>query len=174
MYVVGKLLDTRIFHDHALIRAGILTTLRNLNLAYIDLYIITCPEGDVFAADAFTDTWDEMEKLVDLFLVKSIGLANFNAQQIQNLLISARVQPTVNQIECNPQFAQKALQEYCSRKSILITAFNVFGSPILMDEPIVNTLTAAFTPILRTLAKSNISFRFWTWQRNTREHPHRF
>jgi len=137
LYVVGKMLDTKIFHNPALIKAGILTTLRNLNLAYIDLYIITCPEGDLFAADAFTDTWDEMEKLVDYFLVKSIGLANFNAQQIQHLLISARVSPAVNQLECHPHFAQKALQEFCSQKRILVTAFNVFGSPALIEAPMI-------------------------------------
>lgn len=122
-----------------------MTTLRNLNLAYVDLYIINCPEGSVFADEGFVDTWYELENLVDLFLVKSIGLSNFNKEQIHHVLISARVTPAVNQMECNPYFTQRALGEFCSQKRIVITAFNVFGSQDLLEDPVVKcTVLATF------------------------------
>lgn len=64
LYLVSKLNDTKAFHNPALIKEEIMTTLRNLNLAYIDMYIIHCPEGTVFAGEVFADTWNQMEMLV--------------------------------------------------------------------------------------------------------------
>jgi len=70
--------------------------------------------------------------------VKSIGLSNFNEEQIHHLLIGARVQPATNHIECNPYFAQRDLGEFCSKKRILITAMNIYGMPSLLEDPLVN------------------------------------
>jgi len=137
LYLVGKLWDTRAFHNPALIMEALLKTLRNLNVAYIDMYIINCPEGDVFATEAFTDTWTALENLVDLFLVKSIGLSQFNIEQIEQLLTSARVRPVTNQIECNPYYTQRALREFCKQKRILITATSIFGSQDLIEDPYI-------------------------------------
>lgn len=39
-----------------------------------------------------------MEKLVDLGLVKSIGISNFNSQQIDRLLANCRIKPVNNQV----------------------------------------------------------------------------
>jgi len=137
LYLVGKLNDTKAFHSPALIKEAVLKTLRNLNLAYIDMYLIHCPEGSVFSSEAFVDTWNELEKLVDNYVVKSIGLSNFNIEQIHHLLIAARVSPAVNQIECNPYFTQRALREFCGQKRILISALNVFGTPDLREDPLI-------------------------------------
>lgn len=46
----------------------------------------------------YLDTWKEMERLVDLGLVKSIGVSNFNSQQIERLLAHCRIKPVVNQV----------------------------------------------------------------------------
>lgn len=42
-----------------------------------------------------------MEKLVDIGLVRSIGISNFNAAQIARLLESARIKPVTNQVLVN-------------------------------------------------------------------------
>lgn len=87
LYIVGKLWNPKAFHDPALIKGELMSTLRNLNLTYLDLYVIQCPEGEV---QNVNDTWHEMEKLIDNFIVKSIGVSNFNEEQISYLLTSAR------------------------------------------------------------------------------------
>lgn len=46
----------------------------------------------------YIDTWKAMEKLVDLGLVKSIGVSNFNSQQIDRLLANCRIKPVHNQV----------------------------------------------------------------------------
>jgi aldehyde reductase len=44
------------------------------------------------------ETWKAMEKCVELGLVRSIGLSNFNSQQIQHILDNCTIKPTVNQV----------------------------------------------------------------------------
>lgn len=46
----------------------------------------------------YVDTWKAMERLVDLGLVKSIGISNFNSEQIQRVLNVARIKPVLNQV----------------------------------------------------------------------------
>lgn len=133
LYIVGKLWDPKVFHDPALIKDAILSTLRNLNLTYLDLYVLQCPEGD-----QFVDTWHEMEKLVDNFIVKSIGLSNFSEQQIKHLLVSARCLPVTNQFDCHPYLAQRELSAYCRSKNIAVTVYNPFGSSALLEDPTVH------------------------------------
>jgi len=144
LYLVGKLWDTRAFHNPALIDEVLLTTLRNLNVAYIDMYIINCPEGIVFADEGFVDTWNAMENLVDKFLVKSIGLSQFSEEQIHHLLIAARVYPVTNQIENNPYHTQKALTEFCKQKRIVVTASGIFGSKDLIEDPLIMAMAKKY------------------------------
>jgi aldehyde reductase len=55
--------------------------------------------GKFIASDVdYVDTWKEMEKCVKLGLTKSIGLSNFNSEQIQRVLDIANVKPVVNQV----------------------------------------------------------------------------
>lgn len=55
----------------------------------------------------YLDTWKAMEKLVDLGLVKSIGISNFNSQQIDRLLANCRIKPVTNQVNSSEFFGVK-------------------------------------------------------------------
>ncbi|XP_069679240.1 aldo-keto reductase family 1 member B1-like isoform X2 [Periplaneta americana] len=101
---------------------------------------VTNKEGDVFDpkdengkliySDAdYVDTWREMEKCVELGLVKSIGLSNFNSQQIDRVLEIATIKPVVNQVECHPYFNQSKLINFCKEREIAIMAYAPFGRP---------------------------------------------
>uniref|UniRef100_A0A1B6C6T0 NADP-dependent oxidoreductase domain-containing protein n=1 Tax=Clastoptera arizonana TaxID=38151 RepID=A0A1B6C6T0_9HEMI len=70
-----------------------------------------------------------MEKCIQLGLVHNIGVSNFNIEQITRLLNSAKVRPTVNQIECNVYMNQKKLVSFCQHKQIVVIAYAPFGSP---------------------------------------------
>ena len=56
--------------------------------------------------------WREMEKLQAKGLVKDIGVSNFNAQTLLDLLNYAETPPAMNQIELNPYLQQTQLVEY--------------------------------------------------------------
>jgi aldehyde reductase len=51
----------------------------------------------------------ELEKAVDMGLVKNIGVSNFDQNQVDKILKHCRIRPLNNQIECHPFLAQDDL-----------------------------------------------------------------
>lgn len=78
-----------------------------------------------FISDAvdIVDTWRAMEKLVDLGLTRSIGLSNFNSEQVDRILSMARIKPVTNQVECSPLLNQKKLITFLKERNITLTAY---------------------------------------------------
>lgn len=68
-----------------------------------------------------------MENLVKLGLVKSIGISNFNSEQIDRLLGAAEIKPVTNQVEGSPELNQKKLIKFCKERDIVITAYRPLG-----------------------------------------------
>lgn len=83
----------------------------------------------VFSDVDYLDTWKEMEKLVDHGLVKSIGVSNFNSEQITRVLENCRIKPVTNQVECSPSLNQKKLIEFCKARDITVTAYSPLTRP---------------------------------------------
>lgn len=100
LFITSKVWNT--FHHPDSVRKACETTLKNLRLKYLDLYLIHWPmsykeDGDkMFPLDAneqyldggvdYLDCWKGMEALVGLGLVKSIGVSNFNSRQIDRVV----------------------------------------------------------------------------------------
>ncbi|XP_020814497.1 aldo-keto reductase AKR2E4-like, partial [Drosophila serrata] len=77
----------------------------------------------------YIDTWHAMEDLVKLGLVRSIGLSNFNMEQIQRIIQCSSYKPVVNQVEIWPGFLQKDLVDYCRYNGIIVNAHSPLGQP---------------------------------------------
>jgi len=99
------------------------------------------------------DTWKTMEKLVDLKLVRSIGLSNFKPSEIDEILQFARIKPVVNQVELHPYLNQKELREYCAQKNIIITSYCPLANLKQPNEPEAK-ISALSNPIIQQIAKS--------------------
>ena len=69
------------------------------------------------------DFWPKMEKLVEKGLAKSIGVSNYNVQNLCNLLSFCKIKPVVNEVEFNPYYYQKDLKEFCDKENIVIIAY---------------------------------------------------
>merc|ERR1719228_372127 len=81
-----------------------------------------------------------MESLVDAGLVRSIGISNFNSQQVDRVMQAARIQPAVNQVEMHPYFTNEKLAAHCAAHNIVMTAYSPLGCadlPWRRDEPLV-------------------------------------
>ncbi|VDI18809.1 Hypothetical predicted protein [Mytilus galloprovincialis] len=73
--------------------------------------------------------WKEMEGAVHIGLTRSIGLSNFNQQQIENILQKCTIPPAVLQTECHAHLQMTELVKFCQDKDIFVTAFAPLGSP---------------------------------------------
>ncbi|XP_021917011.1 1,5-anhydro-D-fructose reductase-like isoform X2 [Zootermopsis nevadensis] len=95
-----------------------------------DTLFPTDETGKLIPSDVdYVDTWKAMEECVKLGLAKSIGLSNFNSQQIQRVLDVATIKPVVNQVECHPYFNQSKMIAFCKERGIVVTAYAPFGRP---------------------------------------------
>jgi glycerol 2-dehydrogenase (NADP+) len=87
----------------------------------------------------FTDTWREMEKLVESGKARSIGVSNFGIRNLETLLASARIVPAVCQVELHPQCPSTKLVDFCKRKGIHFAAYCCLGSsnsPLAEDKTV--------------------------------------
>ena len=107
-------------------------TLRRLQLEYIDMYMDHWPTGEIrnhsedFRMVPINEFWPKMEKLVEQGLTKSIGVSNYNAQALCNLLSICKIKPVANEIEFHPYFYQKDLKDFCDKVNIAVISYYPF------------------------------------------------
>ncbi|RZC81632.1 hypothetical protein C5167_044208 [Papaver somniferum] len=138
LFITSKLWCTDAHPDRVLL--ALQSSLRNLKLEYLDLYLIHFPVslkpgnevtmdaagGKVFLMD-YKSVWAAMEECQNLGFTKSIGVSNFSCKKLQELLAIANIPPVVNQVEMSPVFHQTNLREYCKANNILVTAYSILG-----------------------------------------------
>lgn len=152
LFITSKLWNS----DHApdRVEAAIRKSLNNLQLDYLDLYLIHWPvafKAGHEHANSVSDlvslteipisyTWQAMEEVLGRGLTKHIGVSNFNITKLKQLLNNCTVKPEVNQVELHPYFQQNELVRFCEDNEILVTAYSPLGSRHLVnsDEGITN------------------------------------
>lgn len=119
IYVTSKLWLQDYGYEAA--KKGIDTSLRNLALDYMDLYLLHQPYGDTQGA------WKALEEAVRAGKIKSIGVSNHTEKLLKKLLPSMEILPAVNQMECNPYFQQKELRSFLNQYGIRLEAWYPLG-----------------------------------------------
>lgn len=147
MFVVTKLGNHH--HTAQQVRAACERSLASLDLGPIDLYLMHTPMGYQPDDTDYVDTWLAMEQLVHDGLVRSIGVSNFNSEQLQRLLDRATIKPVTNQVECSPNLAQRKLREFHAQHGIVLTAYGPLTRPHRIAE---GQQTALADPVVKALA----------------------
>ncbi len=125
-------------------------SLKDLQLDYLDLYLIHwpfpnyhAPGVDVDSRDphakpydheCFMETWRQMERLVDAGLVRHIGTSNMTIPKLELLLRDARIKPACNEMEQHPHFQQPAMFKFVMDNGIVPIGFCPIGSPTRPDR----------------------------------------
>jgi len=168
LWVTSKLWNDS--HAPEDVEPSIAQTLADLQLEYLDLYLIHWPVAvrkGLFIPETAADliplatmplkeTWFAMEKLVDNNLARHIGVSNFSAVKLAELLAIASIKPELNQVELHPYLQQRQLIDFCKNNQIHVTAYSPLGSPdrpdrlkekgepILLEEPTICTLAEKY------------------------------
>ena len=143
-------------------------SLRKLKLDYLDLYLIHWPfklerrEGDFFPMrgpgefaiipNNIIETYKAVEKLVDLKLVRHIGVSNFPIALLEKLRFAegVKIQPYTNQVEMHLYMQNEALVRYCEFRGMKLTGWGCLGRGtandgariVVLDDPVLKEVAA--------------------------------
>ena len=115
-------ITTKFFPDRKDPVAEARRNLQRLGVDYVDLYLIHWPAGGP------TWAWPGMEQARQLGYARSIGVSNFGAGELRQLLATATVPPVVNQVQFSPYKYRKALLESCRQNGIALEAYSPLGT----------------------------------------------
>ena len=164
LFVTSKLWNNR--HDPKIVQRAFESTLADLNIGYLDLYLIHWPvalKESVLIPESAADmvslsdlplakTWEAMVKLTESDPLKSVGVSNFSEVKIKDITAKVGKKPAVNQVELHPYLQQSSLKSFCDTEEIVLTAYSPLGSydrptdrsannePNLFEDPILEKI----------------------------------
>ncbi|MHA1819496.1 MAG: aldo/keto reductase [Promethearchaeota archaeon] len=162
-------ITSKVWNDkHTQVIEACQQTLNDLQLDYLDLYLVhwpfrnfhppgcgpdyRSPDAHGYIHEEYMETWRQMEELLDMGLVKNIGTSNMTIPKMELLLRDAEVKPVVNEMELHPYFQQKDFVNYLKEHQIVPIAYSPLGSPgrserdrmsddlAPMDDPVINKI----------------------------------
>jgi alcohol dehydrogenase (NADP+) len=143
LWITSKLWNDK--HDENDVIPSFKKSLADLQLEYLDLYLIHWPfpnfhppgctvdsrssDAKPYIHENFMKTWRQLERLVEMGLVHHIGTSNMTIPKLQLLLHDAEIKPSVNEMELHPHFQQPELFRFVVDNGILPIGYSPLGSP---------------------------------------------
>jgi diketogulonate reductase-like aldo/keto reductase len=163
LFITSKLWNTCHSKEH--VKGALDQTLRDLQLDYLDLYMIHWPvsfqftgydlkpeiprdkNGEIsFGNASLQETWKAMEDLLSTGKVRSIGVSNYPIICMLDLFTYAKIKPVINQIEIHPYNTRYELVEFLKSRNINPMAYSSLGSgkegPL--SDPFINELSKKY------------------------------
>lgn len=174
LFIVSKLWNT--FHDGPRVEPIVKRQLADWGIDYFDLYLIHFPVALEYvdpsvryppgwhvdgvskiqpSKASIQETWTAMEGLVGSGLAKSIGVSNFQAQLLYDLLRYAKIRPATLQIEHHPYLVQPELTRLAKAEGIAVTAYSSFGPASFAEFNFEHA--AKLTPLMETSVITSIA-----------------
>jgi len=168
LWITSKLWNN--MHGKGDVLLAFAKTLKDLQLEYLDLYLVHWPFPNYHAPgvgvdsrdphakpyihEEFMKTWRQMEKLVDAGLVRHIGTSNMSIPKLKLLLNDGRIRPACNEMELHPHFQQPELFDFVIKNRIIPIGFCPIGSPTRPDRDKTESDTVDIEdPVIMKIAK---------------------
>lgn len=146
VFITSKLWNNA--HRDGQVLQALQKSLNNLQLEYLDLYLIHWPvafkagvarpskPSDYLSLEEvpIIETWRKMEEAKESRMARHIGVANFSKEKLQDLVSKATIKPEMNQVELHPLLQQDELIAYCKSENIFVTGYSPLGSGDRSDE----------------------------------------
>jgi alcohol dehydrogenase (NADP+) len=155
LWITSKLWNDK--HDEKDVIASCEKSLKDLQLDYLDLYLIHWPFPNFHASgvdvssrdphakpyihENYMKTWRQLEKLVEMGLVRHIGTSNMTMPKLKLLLRDAEIKPVCNEMELHPHFQQPELFNFVVNNGMIAIGFSPIGSPARPDRDRTETDT---------------------------------
>jgi 2,5-diketo-D-gluconate reductase A len=159
VFVTSKLNNSFHAYDDAL--AAFEQTLKDLDIGYLDLFLVHWPLPTV---GDFVETWKAMEKMYEGGKVRAIGVSNFQPSHLRRIHGETSVTPAVNQIEVHPYLTNDEVRAFDAEHGIATEAWSPIAQGQVLDDPAITEIAEAVrrTPaqvVLRWhLQRGNIVF----------------
>lgn len=120
-FITSKIPENKEFSEtDECVKHHVEQSLKYLDMDYIDLYLIHFP---LETNQDNLRVWRVLETFVNRGLIKSIGVSNFNEEQLAYLIEHATIKPVVNQFQSYPGKHQQALIDFCKANDIIPEAY---------------------------------------------------
>lgn len=133
------------------------TSLKKLQLEYLDLYLIHQPFGDVYGA------WRAMEELYKEGKIRAIGVCNFSPDRLMDLILNNEIAPAINQIETHAFNQQTSNQLFMEENKVQIESWGPFaeGKNNMFTNDLLTSLATKYNKsvaqiVLRWLTQRNV------------------
>jgi D-xylose reductase len=176
LWVTSKLWNT--YHRREHVEAACRKSMADLGLDYLDLYLVHFPialryvefadryppewiydpaaaePGMQLDAVPLSETWGAMEQLVEAGIARQIGVCNYSASLLHDLMSYARIKPAMLQIESHPYLTQEAVLRTAQAYNIAVTAFSPLGSLSYVSLDMASANDSVLTePVVMAAAK---------------------
>ena len=112
--------------------AEVQQSLRRLGVDQVDLYLIHWPQGGALWA------WPGMQRAHELGFSRSIGISNFSARELEEVIAEGTIPPAVNQVQFSSLQYRRALLDACQRRSVALEAYSPLGTGRHLSNKTVN------------------------------------
>ncbi len=145
IFITSKLTNSE--HGYQKTLDAFEVTMKKLDMDYIDLFLIHWPNPIAFRdhwQEANAETWRAFEELYNAGRIRSIGISNFHAHHIEELMKTATIAPMVNQIRLCPGDTQDEVVDYSRSRNMLLEAYSPLGVGKIFEVPEMRALAEKY------------------------------